>query len=295
MTREPAVERRHAGAAKFSRRRFLGLGALAFSGAATLAVVDARWFELHWLEVVRRLMPIPGLPGALKGRTLAHLSDLHIGPMVDDGYLMRTFARTRAEQPDFVVYTGDFITNSSGTFEKLERLGELAPLGRLGTFAVLGNHDYGRRWSHREIADRVAARLRGRGIEVLRNDVREVAGLQFAGFDDLWARAFDERPVLAKLDRARPHLTLSHNPDCADLPGLANLRGWILSGHTHGGQVRIPPFPPPILPVANRRYAAGAVDLGAGRHLYVSRGVGHLTPIRFGVRPEITLFTMVPA
>lgn len=295
MTGEPAVTGRRKPPAKFSRRRFLGVSALALSGAATLAAVDARWFELHWLDVVRRPMPIPKLPAALTGMTLAHLSDLHIGPMVDDAYIARTFERTRAEKPDFVVYTGDFITNSPGTFEQLARLTARVPLGRLGTLAVLGNHDYGRHWSHPEIADRVAARLRGRGIEVLRNDVREVAGLQFAGFDDLWARAYDARPVLAKLDRARPHVTLSHNPDTADLPGLAQLRGWILSGHTHGGQVRLRPFPPPVLPVANRRYAAGAVDLGAGRHLYVSRGVGHLTPIRFGVRPEVTVFTMVPA
>ena len=278
----------------FSRRRFLASSALAFSGAAALAAVDARWFELHWLDVVRRPMAVPGLPEALRGRTLAHLSDLHIGPMVDDGYLARTFGRVRAEAADFVVYTGDFITNSAATFEKLERLIALAPLGRLATLAVLGNHDYGRHWARPEIAERVAAVLGAHGITVLRNDVREVAGLQFAGFDDLWANALNAEPVFSKLDLARPHITLSHNPDTADRAEFQSLRGWILSGHTHGGQVRLPPFPPPVLPIVNRRYAAGAIDLGAGRHLYVSRGVGHLAPVRFGVRPEVTIFTLSP-
>lgn len=281
--------------ARMSRRRFLGMGALAVSGAATLAAVDARWFELHWLDVVRRPMRVAGLPEALAGWTLAHLSDLHIGPMVDDAYLERTFERVRIERPDLVVYTGDFITNHRSTFGKFGRLVAQAPLGRVATLAVLGNHDYGRHWSHPEIAERVATTLRARGVDVLRNEVREVAGLQFAGYDDLWAKAYDARPILAKLDRSRPHVALSHNPDTADLAGLQQLRGWILSGHTHGGQVRLPPFPPPILPVANRAYAAGAVDLGAGRHLYVSRGVGHLTPVRFGVRPEVTVFTLMPA
>ena len=98
--------------------------------------------------------------------------------------------------------------------------------------------------------------------------------------------------MLAKLDTARPVLTLVHNPDAVDREGLRRIPGWFLAGHTHGGQVRIPPFPPPILPIANRRYAAGPVALGGGRDLYVSRGVGHLLPLRFGVRPELTLFTL---
>jgi hypothetical protein len=72
-------------------------------------------------------------------------------------------------------------------------------------------------------------------------------------------------------------------------------RGWILSGHTHGGQVRLWPFAPPFLPVRNRRYAAGAVRLAGDRWLYVNRGVGHLVPLRFGVRPEITVFTLTSA
>lgn len=278
-----------------SRRRFLGRGALALTGAAALAAIDARWLEIHRLEVVRRPLPVGGLPEPLIGLTLAHLSDLHVGPLVDDAYLLRTFERVRQERPDLVVFTGDFITNGPGTLDKLAGLYARAPRGRLATLGVLGNHDYGRGWSHPEIAERVVAVLRAQDIDILRNDVREVAGLQFAGLDDLWAGRFDARPVLEKLDRARAHLTLSHNPDTADLEPMRTLRGWILSGHTHGGQVRLPPFPPPVLPVANRRYAAGAVDLGGRRHLYVSRGVGHLTPVRFGVRPEVTLFTLAPA
>ncbi len=290
--RAPGAGAAGPGPAALTRRRFLGISALALSGAATAAAVDARWFELHRLEVTRREMPVAGLPAGLGGRMLLHLSDLHIGPLVDDAYVRRTLERARALEPDLVAYTGDFVTMGEGTLAKLEALGPLLPRGRLATFAVLGNHDFGRRWSHPEIAARVAAILGANGVRVLRNETAEAHGLQFAGFDDLWAGAFDADRVHAGLDRSRPHVALSHNPDTADHRGLAPLTGWILSGHTHGGQVRIPPFPPPVLPVANRRYAAGEVDLGAGRRLYVSRGVGHLTPVRFGVRPEITAFTL---
>ena len=92
---------------------------------------------------------------------------------------------------------------------------------------------------------------------------------------------------------SRATVNIADNED--PLAPLRAIPGWFLAGHTHGGQVRIPPFPPPVLPVANRRYAAGAVDLGGERRLYVNRGVGHLTPLRFGVRPEVTVFTLTPA
>lgn len=281
--------------ARLDRRRFLGLGALALSGAATAAMVDARWFELHHLEVVRRPLRLRGLPDALAGKTLVQLSDLHVGPRVDDDYVIRTFEQVRTFDPDLVVFTGDFITNGRTTFEQAARVYDHAPHGKIATLGVLGNHDYGKRWSHPEIAARVVELVTRRGIEVIRNDVREVAGLQFAGFDDLWAHRFDAAPVVAKVDPARALLVLTHNPDTVDLAAMRPLGGGFLAGHTHGGQVRIPPFPPPILPVLNHRYAAGAIALGGGRELYVSRGVGHLIPVRFGVRPEVTVFTLTPA
>ena len=69
-------------------------------------------------------------------------------------------------------------------------------------------------------------------------------------------------------------------------------RGWMLAGHTHGGQCRPPFLPAPILQVQNRRYEAGEVDVDGRRTLYINRGLGHLLQARFNVRPEITLFTL---
>jgi predicted MPP superfamily phosphohydrolase len=68
--------------------------------------------------------------------------------------------------------------------------------------------------------------------------------------------------------------------------------GWILSGHTHGGQCKPPFLTPPLLPVRNRRYTAGEFALDGGRRLYISRGVGHLRQVRFNVRPEVTVFEL---
>ncbi len=96
-------------------------------------------------------------------------------------------------------------------------------------------------------------------------------------------------------DRQKPAIVLSHNPDTADLAGWAGYQGWILSGHTHGGQCKPPFLPPPLLPVRNKRYTCGEVAVEGGRRLYISRGVGHTLMVRFNVRPEVTVFTLQPA
>ena len=72
-------------------------------------------------------------------------------------------------------------------------------------------------------------------------------------------------------------------------------RGWVLAGHTHGGQCRPPFLPAPIVPVRNRRYTRGEIDLSDGRRLYISRGLGYTWRVRFNVRPEVTLFTLQSA
>jgi predicted MPP superfamily phosphohydrolase len=169
------------------------------------------------------------------------------------------------------------------------------PRGRMGTFAILGNHDYGPNWAHPEIAARVVETIQTFGITVLRNQVSEVNGLQVAGLDDLWAHQFAPFHVIRKLDSSRAAIVLSHNPDTADLAVWENYEGWILSGHTHGGQCKPPFLPPPMLPVQNRRYTAGEFVLTGNRRMYISRGVGHLLQVRFNVRPEVTVFELRPA
>jgi predicted MPP superfamily phosphohydrolase len=128
------------------------------------------------------------------------------------------------------------------------------------------------------------------GVRILRNQVAEVAGLHFVGLDDLWAGRFDPGAGFRDLPRGCAALVLSHNPDTADLRGWGAYSGWILAGHTHGGQCKPPFLPPPLLPVKNRRYTAGEFSLSGGRRLYISRGIGHLLAVRFNVRPEIAVF-----
>jgi uncharacterized protein len=274
---------------KFTRRQALtslaGFGALV--GLYTWRV------EPHWLEVTNPMLPVHGLPRELEGRTLAQISDLHIGPKVDDDYIIAAFRKVREFAPDFVAYTGDWITyRSSQQFEQLRRVLAHAPQGRLGTVGILGNHDYGFRWRMLEVAEQVTAIALHAGVTILRNEASTFAGLQFLGIDDLWSPCFDPARLLAHKGQDPSTIVLCHNPDAADRPVWGAYQGRILAGHTHGGQCKPPFLPPPLLPVVNKRYIAGEIPISDNRVLYISRGVGHLLRVRFNVRPEIPIFQL---
>jgi predicted MPP superfamily phosphohydrolase len=272
------------------RRTFLRAAGASLGAAAGVCLYTWR-VEPHWLELVRRPLPIRNLPSPLAGRTLVQISDIHLGLRVDDAYLLTTFQRIAELRPDIVVMTGDFMSHHASVFEQLPAVYRHFPTGRAATIAILGNHDYGPAWAHPELALRVIETVRPFGITVLRNQIHDVDGLQIAGLDDLWAKQF--RPeVLTHLDPRRAAVVLSHNPDTVDLPVWSGYEGWILSGHTHGGQCKPPFLPPPLLPVRNRRYTAGEFSLAGNRRLYISRGVGHLLHVRFNVRPEVTVFEL---
>jgi uncharacterized protein len=252
--------------------------------------------EPHWVELVHRSMPIRNLPRDLEGRTLVQLSDIHVGPRVEDEYLLDTFAKVTALRPDFVAITGDFVSYFGPEhLTQLARIIAHVPHGRLATAAILGNHDYGHNWSELDVADRVTGIVSREGVRVLRNEARVMAGLQIVGVDDYWSPRFNVEQALADRDRAAATVVLCHNPDAADDPRWGDYEGWILSGHTHGGQCRPPFLPAPIVPVKNRRYTAGEFELIGNRRMYINRAIGHLYRIRFNVRPEVTIFHLTRA
>jgi len=276
-----------------TRRAFLRLAA--FGSAAASTGFYAWGVEPHWLEIVRRPLPVRGLPESLVGRTLAQISDIHVGPQVDDDYLIETFQRVADLAPDIVVVTGDLVSYHPNVFQQMEGVYRNFPRGRLATVGVLGNHDYGPGWNHGDIADRIAETVSPFGLTILRNEIKDVDGLQIVGLDDLWSKQFAPERVLPLLDPKRGAIVLSHNPDTADEPVWDGFEGWILSGHTHGGQCKAPFLPPPLLPVRNRRYTAGEFALAGNRRLYISRGVGHTLRVRVNVRPEVTVFELAMA
>lgn len=281
------------GKKRVNRRVFLRRTALAVVTAGAGALGYAWRVEPHWIDVVRRDLPIANLPSSLVGKTLVQISDLHIGPIVDTDYITNAMKTVSSLGADIVTITGDFMT-ARGTEQvepTLRVLSHLQP-GKLATIGILGNHDYGWRWSNVAAADLLTRGLRESGMTVLRNELATVHGLQIAGIDDYWSPNFDPSKVMPTLDPKVASLVLCHNPDAMDEHVWGDYRGWILSGHTHGGQCSIPFVGPPIIPVRNKRYTSGAIDLSDGRMVYINRGLGYLHRVRFDARPEVTLFTL---
>lgn len=284
---------------RISRRRFIRGAALGTLGFCTACAVDAWGIEPEWIELVELELPLKNPGRNLVGLKMVHISDLHLSRTVSEEYLRRCIQRVNRQEPDIVVLTGDYVTyDSRDRFKKkvVEIIGQLR--SKHGVFACLGNHDYGvmrRRGPGRQgVLHYLINALQAEGVAVLRN---EAFGLDIGddrlwlvGLGDLWSGDFKPDQAFRQVTTDDPTIVLAHNPDCVEQ--LTSYRAeMIMSGHTHGGQVRLPLLGSPFLPIRNRRFSSGMFDLD-DRKLYVNRGLGRLGRIRFNCRPEITVFTL---
>ena len=233
-------------------------------------------------------------PPSLRGLRVAAMGDIHTGaPHIDEAKLRAIVEDVNRASPDVVVLLGDYVIHGvvGGSFVDPETtagiLGGLRAPG--GVIAVLGNHDW---WYDGE---RVRRALQARGIVVLENTAHSIprggGRVWVAGLADLWTRLPDIAGALSAVPEREPVLLLTHSPDV--FPGVPSRVALTLAAHTHGGQVRLPPFPPPVVPSEyGSRYAAGHIEEG-GRHLFVTTGVGtSILPVRFAVPPEVALLTL---
>ena len=276
------------------RRTFIKRSLIALTGTGFLGGIYSWQIEPFWLEFVKIKMPVRNLPKELQGKILMQISDMHVGNQFDYKYLIQSLKKAKEFNPDFVVYTGDFVSADKDKveYEKLIEVLQACVKGKIATVGILGNHDYGMNWSEEKVAEKISKLLVYNDIHLLRNQQQEFAGLNFIGFDDYWGLHFNPAMVMDQLDPAKANIVLCHNPDVCDLNVWANYKGWILAGHTHGGQVKPPFLPPPVLPVKNKKYTAGKFELDDERTLYINRALGHLIQVRFNVRPEITVFEL---
>lgn len=275
------------------RRNFIKRAFWGTAGTGMLTGLYTWQIEPFWLEFVKKKMPVKNLPKQLIGKTLMQISDIHVGNDFDYQYIIESFKEAQNYNPDLVVYTGDYVSYESELqFEQLGEVLQHSVTGKLGTVGVLGNHDYGFKWSQQHVADRITTQLEIAGIQILMNQQMEISGLNFIGFDDYWGLNFAPEKAMRSYDQAKANVVLCHNPDVCDLDVWNGYKGWILSGHTHGGQCKPPFLNPPMLPVENKKYTSGEIDLEDGRRLYINRALGNLWQVRFNVRPEITIFEL---
>ena len=237
-------------------------------------------------------VPIAGLHSALDGFKIVQLSDIHFLPFTPLMLVEKAIAIVGSRNPDLVVLTGDFVTHDPDTI-----FGIVAALGKLnatyGLFAVLGNHDV------RTGARIVRQGLEEAGITILHNrgftfNVGQ-GQLNLAGVDDcIWGHP-DIKAALDNLSSHAPTLLLAHEPDVIDDFSKAGPIALQLSGHTHGGQVRLPLLGTPVLPKLGEKYIEGLHRVN-GSWVYTNRGLGMVSmPIRFNCPPEITEITLCVA
>jgi len=292
--RQPAANP-HAPAATgpdlLSRRRALvraaaGATVLGSAGAG-IAGIRSALYELATVTVPVR---VPRLPAGLDGIRVVQISDLHVGPLLDEGFVRAVTGRVNALRPDLVVVTGDVV---DGPVHHLEAL--VAPLGgldaRWGTFFVTGNHEY---YSGFEPWIQHFAKL---GMRVLANERVAVgdagpggASFDLAGVHD-WhggrrntSQAPDLDAALAGRDPERALVLLAHQPAQIDQAAAAGV-GLQISGHTHGGQM----WPFGALTMLAQPYLRGLHQHAPGSQIYVSSGTGFWgPPLRVFAPAEIT-------
>ncbi len=279
-----------------SRRRFLRrLGALAALPVA--GGIYGTQIEPFWLSLTHRDIWLKGLPTSFDHFRLIQISDLHAG-LVPMDYLRRAVDLARRQNPDAVAMTGDLINHDPAA---LDEACDLLLRFECPVYQCLGNHDYDPDSSGNDgpvqqgvLADRIEKRMEGTSCHLLRNAATEVnrngQSLWFVGLEDFYTNRFDPKAAFAAVGPQATKIVLSHNPDTA--PALDGYGAdLILSGHTHGGQVRLPGIGAVVLPITNRRFDQGLFQLRQGQ-LHVSRGLGYAQRIRFNCRPEIAILTL---
>lgn len=273
-------------------RRSLLRAALYSTLAASTATLGGLGYvtklEPAWLKTERIRVPIANLPAAFDGYRIAQLSDLHISDAETRDRASAAVRRAIDLAPDLIVITGDFVTHwvDPGIVDVLAPL--TAPDGVL---AIMGNHDH---WTNvdevrRHLADTPLIELRNASTTI----ERENQQLYIAGLDDIWENKHDLASALASIPPDAPTILLAHEPDYADAVFPLNRISLQLSGHSHGGQVRVPGLGSPIVPHLGNKYVRGLRKLGS-MWLYTNRGVGSLgyVPVRFNCRPEVTEITL---
>jgi len=275
-----------------TRRNFLraSLGTIASSSAA---YAYARYAEPYWLDIASVELTLPKLPDAFANFTIAQISDLHFGAVTTPEHIQPAIDAVQALNADAIVLTGDIVSRlTHGEPDMIvQALSQLR--AREGVFAVLGNHD----WWEGGLA--VGDALRRAGVMLLSNRHHSIRRgkqtLYLAGVDDVWCDKQDLAAAMAGVAPEAAVVMLVHEPDYADTVAQESRVILQLSGHSHGGQIRMPGYGGILFPPFGKKYTNGLYHINE-MALYTNRGIGMVNrPMRFACRPEVTCFTLKPA
>jgi uncharacterized protein len=280
-----------------TRRKFLGQALAGTGFLAAVAACDVLFVEPRTVVAEHVNIELARLPAAFHGFRIAQISDIHFGPYMGRAGVQRAVDIATKFQPDLVVLTGDFVSHPfhrpngrQGALYAEPCADVLAAMKNVPKIAILGNHDH---WTDPNF---VEGALKDRGITVLRNAAvpfeRGKSRLWISGVDDVLVRVANLSGALQTVPREEVTVLLAHEPDFADEAARfpVDLQ---LSGHSHGGQVRLPGIGALILPSLARKYPIGLNRLG-NLQVYTNRGLGVINPpVRFHCPPEVTFVTLM--
>ena len=222
---------------------------------------------------------------------IGFIADTHLGSVIRPPDIDRALALLLSADPDLLLFGGDYVSESPRYIaDAAAVLGSAASATRFGSLAVLGNHDYSNG------AARMTAQLEKHGIRVLSNESARIGDdtgeLWIAGIDDALLGSPDLEHAFACVPSRSRAIALWHEPDWAEQ--VVRYEAMLqLSGHSHGGQVRLPIAGTVAAPAGGRRFVQG-LNLAAGMPIYTTRGVGVFRPpVRFRCSPEVALVTLV--
>jgi predicted MPP superfamily phosphohydrolase len=222
---------------------------------------------------------------------IGFLADTHVGSVIRAADVDRALSLLLDTGPDLLLFGGDYVSESPRHISDAAAvLGNVANTTRFGSLAVLGNHDYANG------AGRMTAALEHRGVRVLRNESARIGDdcgeLWIAGIDDALLGSPDPRCAFASIPPSARAIALWHESGWAEQ--VVHYGAFLqLSGHSHGGQVRLPLVGPLAAPAGGGRFVEG-LNFAAGMPIYTTRGVGvYRPPLRLRCPPEVTLVTLV--
>ncbi len=288
------------------RRKFLKLAA-ASSATMALGCLGFGYAVHERVDVSRVEVKLATLPAQFDGLTIAHLSDIHHGIFTDYEYISHCVEITNGLKPDIIALTGDYTLLEKKYIEPCADALKSLRAG-VGIFAVLGNHDY------YQSAGQTAHALRQAGFTMLIEGRERLekrgAKISLLGADDLLYGHWDVTRLLREVPEDETKITLAHNPDyIGRVAGRGRYVDFMLSGHTHGGQVRLPLLGAPhVVSDYGQRYVMGLnraevqpdQQPNSGQYrskgpmqIYTTRGIGTIMlPVRFDCPPEIVLYTL---
>jgi len=274
-----------------NRRAFLKLiGAATFGTLGATVAYSLLGNEANSPVVERVQIPIPTLPSALDGFRIVQISDIHYYPFTTLELVNHAVEMANDLQPDLTVLTGDFV------WHEVESIFELMPAlmhlnAKQGVYAGLGNHDH---WTNAKV---VTQAIQGARMPLLVNQGIFLSvgksTLYLASLDDGWSGKPDLAQTMASWSEDAVTVLLMHEPDLAPTYAEDKRIHLQLSGHSHGGQVRLPLYGPLILPHLSWKYPMGLYNVN-GMWLYTNRGLGTTNiPLRVNCAPEITELTLI--